>query len=135
MSMHVYFKQLNCMFDYLNDIYHSNDSNEMLIKADLYNIDLNDMQNIEFLIDTTAYHHAFWPHTAKRFVAFKDFLRNYSNLKIEDIGSLISYVNMKIDEIKNDKWKVSIPGGKQEMKNLQQVEKILLKLLEKQTSK
>lgn len=123
------------MFDYLDDIYHSNDASEMLIKADLYNIDLNNEQIIEFLVDTTAYHHAFWPHTARRFLAFKDFLKNHSSLKIEQIDHLASYVKTKIHEIMQDKWKSSIPGGKQELKNLQQVEKILKKLLEKQTSK
>ena len=123
------------VYKVLDDIYHSTDASEMLIKADLYYISLNDEQIIEFLIDTTTYHDAFWPHTAKRFLAFKDFLKNYSSLKIEQIDYLVSYVNAKICEIRQNKWKSSVPGGKKEMKNLQQVEKILKKLLEKQTSK
>lgn len=113
----------------LNDIYHSNSAHEMQVKADLHCVDLNDIEVVKFLIDTTTYHHAFWPHTAKRFVAYKALLRKSKELvKQKEFNSLVAYVNEEIARIQNDKWRMSIPGGKQELKNLKQVLNILIKL-------
>ena len=125
------------MFDYLNDIYHSNDSNEMLIKADLYNIDLNDMQNIEFLIDTTAYHHAFWPHTAKRFTAFKNILRHNKIVRMSLVDCIFFVLAIKArDDIShninaNPLW--SVPGKKQELANWKQIVEIVEQAIKDQS--
>ena len=116
-------------YDALNDIYHSTSMHEMKVKADLHSIDLNDIDAIMFLVDQTTYHHAFWPHTAKRFVAFKNLLRTMVNLPANpDFQRLVDSVKTSIDERENNRWIRSTPGGKQEIKNLKQVLKILKNL-------
>ena len=113
----------------LNDIYHSSSMHEMKIKADLYGIDLNDVNNILFLIDTTTYHHAFWPHTSKRFIALKNLLRHSHDLpKHKMFLSLKDAVSSRLLECEHGKWIKHTPGGRQEIKNLRQVIDILDKL-------
>ena len=113
----------------LDDIYHSSSAHEMRVKADLHNIKIDDPNVIVFLIKSTTYHHAFWPHTAKRFTAFKDLLRNMKDFpKDPQFNDVKRVVESEIIDIMTDKWKISTPGGKQEVKNLKQVMRILEKL-------
>ena len=115
--------------DGLDDVYHSNSMHEMKVKADLHNIDLYDKDALVFLIDATTYHHAFWPHTAKRFTAFKTLLKTMRDLPEKDcFDDVVNVVKSEIAEYEADKWRRSTPGGKQEIKNLKQVLKILEKL-------
>ena len=115
--------------DGLDDVYHSNSMHEMKVKADLHNIDLYDKDVLVFLIDTTTYHHAFWPHTAKRFTALKALLNTMRDLPEKDcFDDIVNVVKSEIAEYEADKWRRSTPGGKQEIKNLKQVLRILEKL-------
>lgn len=115
--------------DGLDDVYHSNSMHEMKVKADLHNIDLYDKDALVFLIDATTYHHAFWPHTAKRFTAFKALLKTMRDLPEKDcFDDVVNVVKSEIAEYEADKWRRSTPGGKQEIKNLKQVLRILEKL-------
>lgn len=116
-------------FDGLDDIYHSTLANEMRVKADLHNIDLSNLTVVLYLIDTTTYHCAFWPHTAKRFTAFKSLLRSMKDFpKDPGFKEVKRAVNDSIDEILSNKWKKDLPGGRSQVKNLKQVIKILEKL-------
>lgn len=113
----------------LDEIYHSNSAYEMQVKADLLNIDIYDISILQYLIETTAYHHAYWPHTAKRFVALKSLLRKSKDLpKKEWFVQLLTDLENNINEFKTDKWRMHTPGGKQHLKNLIQVLDILKKL-------
>ena len=113
----------------LDDVYHSNSMHEMKVKADLHNIDLYDKDALVFLIDATTYHHAFWPHTAKRFTAFKALLRTMKDLpSTAYFRELVEHVKNEIIEYTLDKWRKNTPGGKQELKNLNQVLNILEKI-------
>ena len=115
--------------DGLDDVYHSNSMHEMKVKADLHNIDLYDKDVLVFLIDATTYHHAFWPHTAKRFTAFKTLLKTMRDLPEKDcFDDVVNVVKSEIAEYEADKWRRNTPGGKQEIKNLKQVLRILEKL-------
>lgn len=117
------------IYNSLNDIYHSNSMHEMQVKADLYDIDLYEKDVLIFLIDTTTYHHAFWPHTAKRFTAFKALLKTMKDLpRNRWFDEIVKNVKDKLAEYEANKWRRSIPGGKQEIKNLKQVICILKKL-------
>lgn len=116
-------------YDVLDDIYHSTSADEMQVKADMHCIELDDPDVILYLIRTTTYHHAFWPHTAKRFTAFKALLRKLKTLPEDPLFNDIKrYVKDSINEILCDRWKKDLPGCKQEVKNLKQVLKILEKL-------
>ena len=120
----------------LDDIYHSTDMYEMKVKADMHNIDLRDPRAIIYLIDTTAYHHAFWPHTAKRFTAFKALLRSMKDLPaIPGFFKIVEHVNASIEEIDCQNPVMNTPGRRQELKNLQQVLSILNKLYDKHESR
>lgn len=115
--------------DGLDDVYHSNSMHEMKVKADLHNIDLYDEDALVFLIDATTYYHAYWPHTAKRFTAFKALLRTMKDLPEKNyFDDVVNVVKSEIAEYEADKWRRSTPGGKQEIKNLKQVLRILEKL-------
>ena len=115
--------------DGLDDVYHSNSMHEMKVKADLHGIDLYDKDALVFLIDATTYHHAFWPHTAKRFTALKNLLRKSRSLpRSKDFNRLKKAVKDRITEVKNNKWSIYTPGGKQQVKNLIQVLDIFKKL-------
>ena len=104
----------------LDNIYHSESPEEMKIKADMYNIDLNDIEALKFLIETTTYHAAFWPHTKNQFKAFlrllkndktltnirsKEFIRwvenEFANLEYEYHNNPIYRTPGRIDEISN----------------------------------
>ena len=65
----------------LDDVYHSSTMHEIKVKADLNNVDLNDPNVLFFLLQQTTYHHAFWPHTAKRFTALKNLLRQDKSIE------------------------------------------------------
>ena len=128
--------QKHASYEALNDIYHSNTMSEMQVKADLHNVDLNDVVNILFLIDTTTYHHAYWPHTAKRFVAFKKLLKTLKDLPNDSqFDWMVSRLYNILHEYENNKFKSTTPGGKQEIKNLHQVIAILEKLQKEKLSK
>ena len=118
--------QNHASYEALDDIYHSNSMDEMLVKADLHNVDLNDVVNILFLIDTTTYHHAYWQHTAKRFVAFKKLLKTLKDLPNDSqFDWLMTRVCNTLHEHELNNFKRTTPGGKQEIKNLRQVIAIL----------
>ena len=114
----------------IDSIYHSESVDEMKVKADLYAIDLNDVNVLLALCDTTAYHHAFWPHTAKRFVAFKNLLRHEKTIEEASRSMKFSFeINRAIDSyIQEEKdFGHLTPGRKQEIKNLKQVLEIVSK--------
>ena len=116
-------------FHVLDDIYHSTSVAEMKVKADMNCVDLHDIDVLVFLIDTSAYHHAFWPHTAKRFTVLKNLLRKSRSLpQSKDFNRLKKAVKDRITEVKNNKWSIYTPGGKQQVKNLIQVLDIFKKL-------
>ena len=113
-------------FSDLDDIYHSTSVHEMQVKADLHAVDLADVDVLIYLIGTTTYHHAFWPHTAKRFTALKNILRHSHDLpKSKDFKRLKDNVKSRLDECEHGKWIKSTPGGRQEIKNIKQVLDIL----------
>lgn len=115
--------------DSLDDVYHSNNMHEMKVKADLHGIDLHDKDTLIFLIDTTTYHHAYWPHTSKRFTAFKALLRTMKDLpSTVYFRDIVDHVKLEIAEYTLNKLRNNTPGGKQELKNLNQVLGILEKL-------
>lgn len=116
-------------FNVLDDIYHSDSVHELQIKADMHCVDLNDIDVLIFLIDTSAYHHAFWPHTKKRFTAVKSLLKKSHSLpQSKDFERLKRAVKDRVIERKSSKWCIHTPGGKQEVKNLMQVLDIFNKL-------
>lgn len=65
----------NCTYHDLDVVYHSETKFEMEVNADLQGVDLCNPYVLMFLAKQTTYHHAFWPHTKKRFTAFKNILR------------------------------------------------------------
>lgn len=127
MTYHI--KTSTYSYDALNDIYHSTSASEMQVKADLHNVDLHDIDVIAWLLNTTAYHHAFWPHTAKRFTAFKSLLRKFKDLPSNNrFDELKRIVDGMVNCISCDSMRMSTPGGRQQAKNLEQVRSILEKL-------
>ena len=105
-------------------VYHSTTMNEMRIKADLLGVDLTNVDVLIALCSTTTYHHAFWPHTAKRFTAFKNLLRyDKGSRKAAQSKRFIDEVERAIAEHKQKNF--NTPGYIQEKKNLEQVIKIL----------
>lgn len=117
---------INKHYKELSDIYHSNDAHAMQIKADLYCIDLNDLDVIEYLIFNTAYHNAYWPHTAKRFTAFINILKTKKNIvQFPGFESLLLKVKSEINRIKSSRWAITTSGGKQHIKNLKTIFNIL----------
>lgn len=111
-------------FEELDKVYHSSSMNEMRINADLQRVDLCNAYVLLFLTIQTAYHHAFWPHTAKRFTAFKNILRKDNSVKrsLEDgkllnmLEELLAYEVEEMEDPMNH-----VPGKKQELKNIKQV--------------
>lgn len=119
-------------FSVLNQIYHSEDMHEMLMKADLYCVDMHDKIVLCYLIETTTYHDAYWPHTAKRFIAFKNVLKQLHCLpSMPDFNLLVNHVKDMIEFRKNYPYK-NTQGRKKELKNLKQVLDILHKLEDEQ---
>lgn len=117
-------------FRLVDDIYHSTSMHEMLVKADLYGIDMQQLEVLKYLANTTAYHHAFWPHTAKRFTAFKAYLRTCKDLPdkdfFEDLREFVTNEMIRCEVTTYQEWEV--PGARQETKNWKQVLDILDKL-------
>lgn len=116
-------------FGVLDKVYHSNTMHEMKVNADIEGVDLNDVDVLAFLIEQTAYHHAFWSHTSKRFTALKNLLRYDKNIeKASRSKCLIDRVETKLDfmesRMKNDPV-YNVPGHVQEIKNYKQVLDIL----------
>ena len=110
----------------IDAIYHSNSMDEMKVKADLYAIDLNDVNVLLALCDTTAYHHAFWPHTAKRFTAFKNLLRYEKSIEEASRSFKFSFeVKRAIEAYESEQFMT--PGRRQEIKNLKQILEIVSK--------
>ena len=112
-------------FEELDKVYHSSSMNEMRINADLQKVDLCNAYVLLFLTIQTAYHHAFWPHTAKRFTAFKNILRKDNAVKssLED-GKLLNMLEelLAYEEVKEMEYSLNnVPGRKQELKNIKQV--------------
>lgn len=116
----------------LDDIYHSTSKHEMQVKADLHCIDLHSRDVLVFLIDTTTYHAAFWPHTSKRFTAFKALLRSMKDLPEHDsFAVVVEKVCHDIYQLEHDVITRVTPGRRHELKNLKQVQAILMKLSER----
>ena len=128
MDLYYLAKDIKCAtgnsFEELDKVYHSSSMNEMRINADLQNVDLCNAYVLLFLTIQTAYHHAFWPHTAKRFTAFKNILRKDNAVKksLED-GKLLNMLEellaYNVKEMENPLN--NVPGKKQELKNIKQV--------------
>ena len=116
----------------LDKVYHSETMHEMEIAADLQGVDLCNPYVLFFLARETTYHHAFWPHTRKRFTAFKNILRHNKlvkeSLKDMEFYTLITTEFNDMLEYKNDLI-YDTPGRKQERKNMQQVIDIVEKIL------
>ena len=119
-------------YNALNNIYHSESMHEMLVKADLDDIDLCDTDALFWLTSTTAYHHAFWPHTAKRFTAFKNLLRK--NKKIYEFiarsDKLLQKIKDELAYCQKTYGNFRPPGRVQQVKNLKQVISIIEKARE-----
>lgn len=118
----------------LDKVYHSESRHEMEVNADLQGVDLANPHVLLYLAKETAYHHAFWQHTAKRFLAFKNILRYNKCVRasLKD-GQLLSMINVYFDAIVAcycDDPMYDTPGHRQEMKNLKQVINIVEKARE-----
>ena len=119
-------------FNALDDVYHSESIEEMLVKADLNCVDLKDPKVLLWLTEQTAYHQAFWPHTAKRFNAFKNILRRRKDIR-EAIkaNGFKDMLQKYFDEFDNE-YQINplwhVPGKKKQLKNLKQVLDIVKKI-------
>ena len=117
----------------LDKVYHSESMHEMQVNADLQGVDLCNPHVLLFLAKETAYHHAYWPHTAKRFLAFKSILRRNKDVRkslrdgifMEMLAKHLSVVDF---DIGNDLM-YDTPGRKQEIKNLKQLVGIVEKAM------
>ena len=117
----------------LDKVYHSESMHEMQVNADLQGVDLCNPHVLLFLAKETAYHHAYWPHTAKRFLAFKNILRRNKDVRkslrdgifMEMLAKHLSVVDF---DIGNDLM-YDTPGRKQEIKNLKQLVGIVEKAM------
>lgn len=118
-------------YSVLDKVYHSESQHEMEVNADLMGVDLCNPLVLKFLADQTTYHHAFWPHTAKRFTAFKNILRHnkYVKKSLKDKvflemmkDTLDKYIKKTSDPLHN------VPGYRQELKNIKQVVSIVEKI-------
>ena len=120
-------------FDVLDKVYHSESMHEMEVNADLQGVDLCNPHVLLFLAKQTTYHHAFWPHTAKRFLAFKSILRHNKNVResLKD-GKLLTMLNDHLEAmlIKYNSNRVhDTIGRRQEIKNMRQVVSIVKKAI------
>jgi len=122
----------NCTYNDLDAVYHSETMHEMEVKADLYGVDLCNPYVLMFLAKQTAYHHAFWPHTKKRFTAFKNILRCNKSVK-RSFGDMKFYalVAGMLDEMlkTKDNPLYRTPGAIQHLKNVKQVVEIVEKAI------
>ena len=123
-----------CTLNALDSVYHSESMHEMKINADLHGVDLCNPYVLFYLACTTAYHHAFWPHTAKRFTAFKSLLRYDANIRRAialDDGVLWTPLMDKfkpIDSAMNSNIYTTL-GRKKQWKNLKQIIDIVEKCI------
>ena len=126
-------RNCHCTGADLNKVYHSESMHEMEVNADLLGVDLCNPYVLLFLAKQTAYHHAFWLHTKKRFTAFKNILRHNKSIK-ESLKDMKFYalICRELDEMLK-KYKgnslYSIPGLKKEQKNIEQVINIVEKAI------
>lgn len=119
----------------LDDIYHSNDMYEMKLKADLHGVDLDDIDVIKFLANTTAYHAAYYPHAIKRFDAFKQLLKaNTSIVHNEHLSELMTTIARRINELLHEVIRPT-PGAIQYAKNLHEIFDILRRKIRKEVQK
>ena len=87
------------------------------------------MQIFGVFATIASYHYAVWPYAANRFVVFKSFLKKCKRFpEKSSFKAVMNYVKSAIDFKRHDKWRVSIPAGKLELKSLRQTLKILEKL-------
>lgn len=116
----------------LDKVYHSESMHEMEVNADLLGVDLCNPYVLLFLAKETAYHHAFWPHTKNRFIAFKNILRR-NRLVRNSLKDMKFYALIfgKLDEMMKykDHSLYSTPGKMQELKNVKQVVEIVEKAI------
>ena len=116
----------------LDKVYHSESMHEMEVNADLLGVDLCNPYVLLFLAEQTAYHHAFWQHTKKRFTAFKNILRRNRLVRksLEDM-KFYALISGKLDEMikYKDHLLYGIPGRMQELKNVKQVVEIVEKAI------
>ena len=116
----------------LDKVYHSESMHEMEVNADLLGVDLCNPYVLLFLAEQTAYHHAFWQHTKKRFTAFKNILRRNRLVRksLEDM-KFYALISGKLDEMMKykDHPLRSTPGRMQELKNVKQVVEIVEKAI------
>lgn len=124
-------------FKKLDIVYHSESMHEMEVNADLQCVDLCSLDVQLFLAKTTAYHHAFWPHTAKRFLAFKNILRHNKDVRasLRD-GKLLAKLADIFSALAsryNSDSAYRMPGTKQELKNIKQVISIVKKAVAEST--
>ena len=121
-----------CAYHDLDAVYHSETMCEMEVKADLYRVDLCNPYVLMFLAKHTAYHHAYWPHTKKRFTAFKNILR-YDKLVKKSFGDMKFYalITGMLDEMlkTKDNPLYNTPGARQHLKNVKQVVEIVEKAI------
>lgn len=114
----------------LDKVYHSESMHEMEVNADLLGVDLCNPYVLLFLAEQTAYHHAFWPHTKKRFIAFKNILRRNRQVKesLQDFA-FYSLIDSKLKQLESqtDNPLYFTPGGSKEIENIQQVISIVEK--------
>ena len=116
----------------LDKVYHSESMHEMEVNADLLGVDLCNPYVLLFLAEQTAYHHAFWQHTKKRFTAFKNILRRNRLVRksLEDM-KFYALISGKLDEMTKykDHPLYGTPGRMQELKNVKQVVEIVEKAI------
>ena len=116
----------------LDKVYHSESMHEMEVNADLLGVDLCNPYVLLFLAEQTAYHHAFWQHTKKRFTAFKNILRRNRLVRksLEDM-KFYTLISGKLDEMMKykDHPLYGTPGRMQELKNVKQVVEIVEKAI------
>ena len=126
-------RNCHCTGADLNKVYHSESMHEMEVNADLLGVDLCNPYVLLFIAKQTAYRHAFWSHTKKRFTAFKNILRHNKSIK-ESLKDMKFYalICRELDEMLK-KYKgnslYSIPGLKKEQKNIEQVINIVEKAI------
>lgn len=121
------------LFNALDRVYHSESMHEMQVNADLQGVDLCNPYVLMFLARETTYHHAFWPHTAKRFLAFKNILRKNKDVRksFKD-GNLLAMLNIRLLVLNNSNHHSSLcdtPGQRQELKNIKEVISIVEKAM------
>lgn len=114
----------NISIDYklVDDIYHSESPYEMKVKADMFGIDLNNADVLKYLIKTTTYHDAFWPHTKQRFESLLWLLKNDNTLTTTHTDDFIKWINDEINELGDEtSYSYSPPGKFDEFQNYRKV--------------